>query len=177
MHHDGAADRVERPHRARPRSVDHARAAQPGCRNGFAPEMAALDKGYDVVPRCDACTQHGIRPVIPLRQTPAVKAGKPAPPTCEHGTWTFAGSDAKRGASKWRCPTAECTPVSAWVKADRLHPLIPHTTARFKALYRCRRARVRSLKHEWAMLPLRVRRIERVRLQVASTGLVYGAWA
>ena len=44
---------------------------------------------------------HQIRPVIPLRETPAVKAGKHNPPSCEHGTWTFAGSDAKRGASKF----------------------------------------------------------------------------
>jgi len=42
----------------------------------------------------------GIRPVIPLRMTPAVKAGKADPPKCEHWTWTFAGSDTKRGASK-----------------------------------------------------------------------------
>ena len=37
------------------------------------------------------------------------------------GTWRFAGSDSKRGASKWRCPTGECKPASVWVKADRLH--------------------------------------------------------
>jgi hypothetical protein len=102
-----------------------------------------------------------------LRQTIGVKAGKAAPPACEHGTWTFAGSDAKRGAAKWRCPTGECLPGSRWIKADRLHTLIPRTTARFKALYHQRGAVEREfgrLKHEWALLPLRVRRIERVRL-------------
>jgi hypothetical protein len=124
-------------------------------------------QGYDVGPVYDACEARGVRPIIPLRQTVAVKAGNNPPPSCEHGIWTFAGSDAKRGASKWRCPTAECSPASVWVKADRLHPLVPRTTARFRALYHQRGAVEREfgrLKHEWALLPLRVRRIERVRL-------------
>jgi hypothetical protein len=134
---------------------------------GFRPETATMDRGYDVATMYEACEQRGIRPVISLRQTPDVKKGKDAPPSCEHGSWSFAGSDAKRGASKWRCPTGECSPASVWVKADRLHPLIPRTTARFKALYHRRGAVEREfgrLKHQWALLPLRVRRIERVRL-------------
>ncbi|MDQ2740718.1 MAG: hypothetical protein M3Z66_00190, partial [Chloroflexota bacterium] len=72
------------------------------------------------------------------------------------GEWTFAGSDAKRGASKWRCPTGECKPASVWLKADRLHTLIPRTTERWKGLYHQRGAVEREfgrLKHEWAMLP------------------------
>src|SRR5439155_16120338 len=100
-------------------------------------------------------------------KTLGVVAGKDAPPECEHGTWTFAGSDPKRRASKWRCPTGECQPASAWVKADRLHPLVPRGTARFNALYHQRGAVEREfgrLKHEWALLPLRVRRMERVKL-------------
>jgi hypothetical protein len=135
--------------------------------NGFRPETCAMDKGYDVTTMYEACEQRGIRPIVPLRQTTGVKAGKADPPTCEHGGWTFAGSDPKRGAAKWRCPTAECTPGSVWVKADRLHPLVPRNTSRFKALYHRRGAVEREfgrLKHEWALLPLRVRRIERVRL-------------
>jgi hypothetical protein len=67
----------------------------------------------------------GICPVTPLRETPAVKRGDHKPPSCEHGTWTFAAADSKRRAAKWRCPTGECKPASTWVKADRLHPLIP----------------------------------------------------
>lgn len=54
-----------------------------------------------------------------------------------------------------------------WIKADRLHPLVPRHTARFKDLYHQRGAVEREfgrLKHEWALLPLRVRRIERVTL-------------
>ena len=60
----------------------------------------------------------------------------------------------------------------AWVKADRLHPLIPRHTARSAALYASRGAIEREfgrLKHEWALLPLRVPGIERVRLHADLT--------
>ncbi|MDQ1437622.1 MAG: hypothetical protein QOK43_1251 [Acidimicrobiaceae bacterium] len=134
---------------------------------GFRTETCAMDKGYDVTTMYDACEERGIRPIVPLRQTPDVKKGKDAPPSCEHGVWTFAGSDTKRGASKWRCSAGQCAPASAWVKADRLHPLVPRATARFKSLYHRRGAVEREfgrLKHEWSLLPLRVRRIDGVRL-------------
>jgi Transposase DDE domain/Transposase domain (DUF772) len=139
---------------------------------GFAASVAVLDRGYDSESVYKQIEQRGIRPVIPLRMTPAVKRGLASPPKCDHGTWTFAGSDAKRGASKWRCPTGECQPASAWVKASRLHPLIPRETERYKSLYHQRGAVERgfgSLKHEWGMLPLRVRRLARVRLHVDLT--------
>jgi hypothetical protein len=131
-----------------------------------------LDRGYDTEALYGAIEGKGIRPVIPLRQTPAVKAGKHKPPSCDHGEWLFAGSDAKRGASKWRCPAGECSPASVWIKASRLHTLIPRSTPRWKALYHQRGAVERQfgvLKHEWAMLPLRVRRLPRVRLHVDLT--------
>ncbi len=140
--------------------------------NGFVPTTCAMDKGYDAALAYEACESRGIRPVVPLRQTPFVKAGKAGPPSCKHGTWAFAGSDAKRGASKYRCPSGECSPTSMWIKADRLHTLIPRETARWKGLYRGRAAVEREfgrLKHEWALLPLRVRRIERVRLHADLT--------
>jgi len=110
--------------------------------------------------------------VIALKMTHGVRAGWDKPPSCKHGEWTFAGSDAQRGASKWRCPTGECQPASTWVKADRLHPLIPRGTERFKSLYQERVAVEREfgrLKHEWGLLPLRVRRLPRVRLHVNLT--------
>jgi hypothetical protein len=69
-------------------------------------------------------------------------------------------------------PTGECKPASRWVKADRLHPLIPRETERSRKLYRSRGAVEREfgrLKHEWALLPLRVRGIERVRLHADLT--------
>lgn len=79
----------------------------------------------------------------------------------------FAGADRKRKAIKWRCPTGECKPASVWIKADRLHPLIQRETLRLRGLYRRRASVERAfgrLKHEWALTPLRVRRLERVQL-------------
>jgi hypothetical protein len=66
----------------------------------------------------------------------------------------------------------ECQPASVWVKTDRLHPLIPRTTERSRKLYCSRGAVERAfgrLKHEWAMLPLRVRGLDRVRLHADLT--------
>jgi hypothetical protein len=59
-----------------------------------------------------------------------------------------------------------------WVKADRLHPLVPRESERSRKLYRGRGAVEREfgrLKHEWGMLPLRVRGVERVRLHADLT--------
>ena len=139
---------------------------------GIDPETAALDKGYDNNRVYGDCAERGIAPVIPLRKTSDVKKGKDKPPTCEHGEWRFAGADHKRGATKWRCPTGECKPASVWVRADRLHPLIPRETLRWKGLYPRRASVERSfgrLKENWALAPLRVRRIERVRLHADLT--------
>jgi hypothetical protein len=65
---------------------------------GFAPETAALDMGYDTEAIHAACEDWECRPIIALKQTPAVKAGKASPPSCEHGTWTFAGAEPVRNA-------------------------------------------------------------------------------
>ena len=92
--------------------------------------------------------------------------------TCEHGTWQFAGSDYKRGASKWRCPTGECKPASVWIKAERLFPLIPRDTDRWRKLYRGRASVEREfgrLKNDWALSPLRVRGLDRVKLHADLT--------
>jgi IS5 family transposase len=139
---------------------------------GFAAETCAMDKGYDLSIAHEACEARDCRPVTPLRETPAVKRGDHNPPSCEHGIWRFAGSDAKRGASKWRCPTNECKPASQWVKADRLHPLIPRESPRWWKLYSRRAAVERQfgrLKNEWALLPLRVRGLDRVALHADLT--------
>ncbi len=76
-------------------------------RRGFRPDVCVMDRGYDAEVIYDETESRHMRPVVPLRQTPAVKAGKDKPPSCDHGEWTFAGSDAKRGASKWHCPEAD----------------------------------------------------------------------
>ncbi len=142
--------------------------------HGFTPETVTLDKGYDVGPVYEACKAHECLPIIPLRQTPAVKRDKHKPPACEHGVWTFAGADFKNKRTKWRCPTGECAPASAWLKADRLHPLIPRETKRFGDLYRGRGAIEREfgrLKHVYGLAPLRVRGLERVQLHADLTML------
>ncbi len=131
-----------------------------------------MDGGYDNGPIHDGCLDRGIWPVTPLRETPAVKRGDHRSPCCEHGIWTFAGADFKRKATKWRCPTGQCQPASVWVKADRLHPLIPRESERSRKLCRSRGAVEREfgrLKHEWALLPLRVRGLDRVRLHADLT--------
>ena len=107
---------------------------------GFDVKAAIMDKGYDNGPLHDGCMDRNVIPITPLRETPAVKRGDHKPPTCEHGEWTFAGADYKRKATKWRCPTGECKPASVWIKADRLHPLIPRHTERSRDLYRSRGA-------------------------------------
>lgn len=148
--------------------IDTARA------RGCMAATAAMDKGYDTGPVHDDCAERDCLPIIPLKQTPGVKRGEHLPPTCAHGTWTFAGSDRKRGASKWRCPTGECRPASTWIKADRMHPLVPYESKRWKAMYRKRAAVERefgTLKHTWGLKPLRVRGLERVRLHADLTVL------
>jgi hypothetical protein len=117
----------------------------------FAPETAALDMGYDNTRVYAECEERDVAPVIPLRKTPDVQRGAHAAPTCEHGAWTFAGADFKNRRTKWRCPTGECQFKSAWLKADRLRPIIPRETKRWRSLYYGRSAVEREfgrLKHE-----------------------------
>jgi hypothetical protein len=139
---------------------------------GFAVKTAIMDKGYDNGPIHEGCMDRDVAPITPLRKTPAVVRGDHKPPCCDHGEWTFAGADYKRRATKWRCPTGECKPASVWVKADRLHPLIPRHTDRSRKLYHSRGAVEREfgrLKHDWALAPLRVRGLDRVRLHADLT--------
>jgi hypothetical protein len=143
-------------------------------RERVAAQTATLDKGYDTQPVHDACRRNGMLPVIPLKQTHAVKRGEHHAPTCEHGTWTFAGADFKNARTKWRCPTGECKPASVWRKASRLHPLIPRESKRYRDLYRGRGAVERTfgrLKHDFGLRPLRTRGLARVQLHADLTML------
>ncbi len=118
---------------------------------------AAMDKAYDIGRVYEECAERDCEAIVPLRATGAVVKNEHRPPACEHGVWTFAGSDRKRGASKWRCLTGKCKPASTWVAADRLHPLIPRETKRWKAIYRKRGAvecEFGRLKNEWGLKPL-----------------------
>jgi len=141
-------------------------------RRGAMAVTCAMDKAYDIGRVYGECAERDCEAIVPLRATGAVVKNEHRPPACEHGVWTFAGSDKKRGASKWRCPTGECKPASTWVKADRLHPLMPRESKRWKALYRGRGAVEREfgrLKNEWGLKPLRVRGLDRVRLHADLT--------
>jgi hypothetical protein len=71
-----------------------------------------------------------------------------------------------RSRSVPRSPTGECKPASRWVKADRLHPLVSRESPRWWKLYTGRAGVERQfgrLKNEWALLPLRVRGLDRGR--------------
>jgi hypothetical protein len=141
-------------------------------RRGAMAATCAMDKAYDITRVYGECAERDCEAIVPLRATGAVVKNEHRPPACSHGVWTFAGSDRKRGASKWRCPTGECAPASNWVKADRLHPLMPRESKRWKALYRGRGAVEREfgrLKNEWGLKPLRVRGLDRARLHADLT--------
>jgi hypothetical protein len=114
----------------------------------------------------------GVCPVTPLRQTLAVKRGDLAPRVCKHGEWRVPRRRVHAPRDEMTLPDRRVKPRSAWVKPDRLHPLIPRHTGRSKALYSSRGAIAREfgrLKDEWSMLPLRVRGIGRVRLRADVT--------
>jgi hypothetical protein len=67
-----------------------------------------------------------------------------------------------------------------WIKASRLHPLIPRETPRDRKLYRGRAAVERGfgrVKDDWALAPLRVRGLDRVRLHADLTILTEPAYA
>jgi hypothetical protein len=152
--------------RIAPRLMDTVR------KRGMQPAVAIMDKGYDGTPMHDECMFRGILPVIPVKDTPGVRQGKAGAPTCEHGKWTFCGADFGNRRSKWRCPTGECQPKSMWLKADRLHPLIPRESKRYRDLYAKRGSVERQfgrLKHEWSLLPLRTRGLDQVRLHADLT--------
>jgi IS5 family transposase len=139
---------------------------------GFQVQTAIMDKGYDSNHTHGWCAEWGIAAVIPLKETERVKRGAGEPPPARMVSGSSPGADYKRKATKWRCPTGECQPSSMWVKADRLHPLIPRDSKRYKNLYR-QRSRVEGqfgqLKHEWSLLPLRVRGLASVRLHADLT--------
>jgi hypothetical protein len=76
---------------------------------GFAPSVTILDRGYDTESLHALLEERDIRRVIPLRMTPAVKrAGVPT--VRGNRRWAFAGSDAKRHATMYSCPTGEGKP-------------------------------------------------------------------
>ena len=139
---------------------------------GFAVETCAMDKGYDARHIYEGCEGRDVPPIIPLIQTTGVKRGDHHTPTCEHGAWRFAGADYGRKATKCRCPSGR---VQARLSLDRGRAYVPAHPARDTPLDRSlppprsRRARVRPLEADWALAPLRVRGLDRVRLHADLT--------
>jgi hypothetical protein len=104
-----------------------------------SPATCAMDKGYDIERVYHECNARRVLPVIPLRQTTAVKRG-------DH--------------------------LHGQPDGTRLRPFLNRATDHWRRLYKQRGAVEREfgrLKHEWAMLPLRVRSLARVRLHVDLT--------
>jgi hypothetical protein len=136
---------------------------------GFTMETVSMDKGYDYAFMYEACEAIGALPVIPIRETTAVREGAADRPVCEHGAWLYKGTDYQRKGTKWRCPTGRCQPKSTWLPPSRYHPLIPRDTNRYRNLRAGRAAVERCvgrLKNEYGLTPLRVRSQERVALHL-----------
>lgn len=99
--------------------------------------------------RRDGGARHGLRQRTGLRRVrgPRHPADHPAPKDCRCRARRSSPADlrarrvavrrgrSRRAAAKWRCPTGECKPASRWGKADRLHPLVPRESKRWKSLY------------------------------------------
>ena len=65
-------------------------------------------------------------------------AGGHLPPSYEHGTWNFAGSDARRRGFYVALPDRGLPAGEPLGQGGLLHPLIPYGSERWRALYRRR---------------------------------------
>jgi hypothetical protein len=72
--------------------VREQRSGFPVCRWRRLPKTCVLGKGYDVGPIREACEDRGCRPIIPLRETLAVRRGDHKPPGCERACSRRSGS-------------------------------------------------------------------------------------
>ncbi len=143
------------------------------------PETCSLDKNYDAEYVYAEIASWNAKPVIPL-QKQSKRFDEHRVPTCVHGRWVFSGADTHRNASKYRCPTGQCKPWSTWISADRLHPLIPRSSARFGHLYGRRTVLEGlngNLKTYYKLENHFVRRLHRVRLHVDLTMISRLLWA
>ena len=138
---------------------------------GIDPETCAMDKGYDNVPIYDGCEDRDVRPIIPLRQTPAVKRGEHKPLLRARRVAVRRGRLQAQG-DEVALPDRR---VQARQPVGQGRPAAPADPARDSALEGPLPGRASverefgRLKHEWALAPLRVRGIERVRLHADLT--------
>jgi len=122
---------------------------------GFAVATCAMDKGYDNSTVHDACEQRNCHPIVPIRKRKAAtrrtvdKRGRPFVPQ----------------------PVVSPLPGTP---PSRKHPHVPRESESFRTLYRHRGAVEREfgrLKHDFGLLPLRVRGLQRVQLHADLTML------
>lgn len=109
-----------------------------------------MDKSYDIRAIYEGCEDRDVRPIIPLRQTPASRR---TGTRRRRASTASGGSPEPTTAAKWRCPTGECNLAFHWIKAERLFPLMPRETPRWRKLYTGRAAIEREfgrLKNDWA---------------------------
>jgi len=99
---------------------------------GFTAETCVMDKGYDTEPIPRRVRSAWRAADCPAQGNRLCQGRKHLAPICEHGVWTFAGTNVERGRAKWRCSTGEWQPVSVWRKASRLHP--PSALARARVV-------------------------------------------
>jgi hypothetical protein len=110
--------------------VREQRSGFPVCRWRRLPKTCVLDTGYDVGPIHEACEDRGCRPIIPLRETLAVRRGDHKPPCCEHGEWRF------------RAPTRSAVRASGAARPATASPRADGS--RLISSTRCSRARRRA---------------------------------
>jgi hypothetical protein len=84
---------------------------------GSEPKSPSWTWANDLGPVYDGFEARGCHPVIPLRETPAVKAGKHRPPVCEHD-----GRPLPEPTPSGRRPSGAAQPASAPRQADGSGP-------------------------------------------------------
>jgi hypothetical protein len=143
------------------------------CRAGAAARPPRRPARPAQAPRCR--TSHRLKPDVYLPLNTAARKLDVSRQTVLHQV--RAGKNATPSRSSTANAQAHAsTPTALTTRCAESSPrqLIPRETLRWKALYR-RRASVERqfgrLKNEWALAPLRVRRIERVRLHANLTVL------
>jgi hypothetical protein len=139
----------------------------------FAPTTAAIDKGYDAERICGECEAATVARSSAPRDTR--REGREGA-TAELRAWHFDVRRVRCGARRLQGARPDRkVPAASRGSGGPAPPLIPRETLRFPKLYRGRAPVGREfarLKGEWALLPLRIPGLERVRLHAGLTILV-----
>jgi hypothetical protein len=140
-----------------PRGTNHREVADHLARAGMT---EGTSEGYAIERVYGECAERGVSPVVPLRETPAVKRGAHNAPCCENGEWRFAGATRSRLQAAGNQVALPDGRVQARFGLDRGRQAASADSARDAALARSlqapRRGREREfgrLKNEWALAP------------------------